>query len=227
MRSLPHREPTAAERDKLIGDAQGLAEELGIQLVEGLGTSRWGEESMLADPSTPLAYLEALGELAGAVECLADNAASDARCDGANYEELAQAWGTSYAEAKRKWGTPVASVSPFDPDSLAAETWRLVQVLANVAIIVGQQRALERGRVERDQLQNELSSHIVMEQAMGILAERWHVSVDEALVAFDASTHDDGRELAREIVDGTARGGSITQRLPESDLTGRGFNAPP
>lgn len=93
MRSLPHREPTTTERDKLIGDAHGLAEELGRRLAEGLRSSSWSKERMMADPSSPLAYLEALGELAGAVECLADNAASDARCDGASYEELAQAWG--------------------------------------------------------------------------------------------------------------------------------------
>jgi AmiR/NasT family two-component response regulator len=49
-------------------------------------------------------------------------------------------------------------------------------------MIVREDRAveLERLRVRTAQLEHALQSRIVIEQAKGILAERWGVSVDEA-----------------------------------------------
>jgi hypothetical protein len=76
--------------------------------------------------------------------------------------------------------------------------------IATIALL--QQRTAAHSEVERSQLQHALTSRIVLEQAKGILAERWHVTVDEAFAAFRAYARAHQRklaELAREIADGT------------------------
>lgn len=65
------------------------------------------------------------------------------------------------------------------PDEIA-----LAQALADIATIaILQRRSLERSLEERDQLQSALVSRVVIEQAKGVLAERWQCTVD---VAFEA-----------------------------------------
>ncbi|TJZ91498.1 GAF and ANTAR domain-containing protein, partial [Actinacidiphila oryziradicis] len=72
-----------------------------------------------------------------------------------------------------------------DPGPLSDEDITLAQALADMATIaILQQRTLDQSQVERAQLQYALTSRIVLEQAKGILAERWHVSVDDAFAAF-------------------------------------------
>ena len=76
--------------------------------------------------------------------------------------------------------------------------------MATIAIL--QQRTLDHSQIERAQLQTALTSRIVLEQAKGILAERWHVSVDVAFAAFRSYARANQRQLAqlaREIADGT------------------------
>ncbi|MFJ9038534.1 ANTAR domain-containing protein [Streptomyces sp. NPDC102406] len=64
---------------------------------------------------------------------------------------------------------------------------RAAQALADVATIaILQQRTVEQSYVERAQLEQALSSRIVIEQAKGYLAERWQTSLDDA---FDALRH--------------------------------------
>ncbi|MGP3773000.1 ANTAR domain-containing protein [Streptomyces sp. SDT5-1] len=71
------------------------------------------------------------------------------------------------------------SAEPLRGDDIA-----LAQALADVAtIIVLQQRSLEQVHLEKSQVERALKSRIVIEQAKGVLAERWGVSVDDA---FDA-----------------------------------------
>ncbi|WP_169317492.1 GAF domain-containing protein [Actinacidiphila oryziradicis] len=94
-----------------------------------------------------------------------------------------------------------------DPGPLSNEDITLAQALADMATIaILQQRTLDQSQVERAQLQYALTSRIVLEQAKGILAERWHVSVDDAFAAFRgyarAQNHQLAR-LAREIANGT------------------------
>ncbi|MEU4203694.1 GAF and ANTAR domain-containing protein [Streptomyces sp. NPDC039022] len=61
---------------------------------------------------------------------------------------------------------------------------RVAQALADVATIaILQHRTIAHGNQERAQLQAALSSRIVIEQAKGILAERWDTNLDDA---FDA-----------------------------------------
>ncbi|WP_234440650.1 GAF and ANTAR domain-containing protein [Streptomyces rimosus] len=83
-----------------------------------------------------------------------------------------------------------------------------------LAVAVIQQRSLERSHVERTQLQNALSSRIVIEQAKGILAERWGTSVDEAFESFRSYARAHRRrlpDLAREVVDGTLDSGLVEE----------------
>lgn len=89
----------------------------------------------------------------------------------------------------------------------------LAQALADVATIaVLQQRTLEQSHVENSQLQNALTSRILIEQVKGVLAERWNTSVDEAFAAFRAyarARHLRLSDLAARIIAGDFDTGSI------------------
>ncbi|MFE2418831.1 GAF domain-containing protein [Streptomyces hokutonensis] len=80
----------------------------------------------------------------------------------------------------------------------------LAQALADVATIaILQQRTLEQSHVENSQLENALTSRILIEQVKGFLAERWNTSVDDAFAAFRGyarSRHLRLSDLAAEIV---------------------------
>ncbi|SEL26344.1 GAF domain-containing protein [Streptacidiphilus jiangxiensis] len=93
----------------------------------------------------------------------------------------------------------------IDRDLSEADT-ALAQALADVATIaILQQRTLAHSETERSQLQYALTSRIVLEQVKGILAERWHVTTDEAFAAFRAyarAHHHQLSVLARRIADG-------------------------
>ncbi|WP_167538557.1 ANTAR domain-containing protein [Streptomyces albofaciens] len=83
-----------------------------------------------------------------------------------------------------------------------------------LTVTVIQQRGLERGHIERTQLRNALSSRIVIEQAKGILAERWGTSVDEAFENLRSYARAHRRrlpDLARQVVDGTLDSGLVEE----------------
>jgi AmiR/NasT family two-component response regulator len=67
--------------------------------------------------------------------------------------------------------------------------------MATIAIL--QQRTLDHSQLERAQLQYALTSRIVVEQAKGILAERWHVSLDSAFATFRAYARAHNLQLAQ------------------------------
>jgi len=94
-----------------------------------------------------------------------------------------------------------------DPGPLSDQDIILAQALADIATIaLLQQRTAANSEVERAQLQHALTSRIVLEQVKGILAERWHVTVDEAFAAFRSyarAHHHQLGQLAREIARGT------------------------
>ncbi|MFG1805688.1 GAF and ANTAR domain-containing protein [Streptomyces sp. NPDC049040] len=100
-----------------------------------------------------------------------------------------------------------------DPDPLSGQDITLAQALADVATIaILQQRTLDHGQVERAQLQYALTSRIVVEQAKGILAERWHVSPDAAFAAFRAYARAHNlqlAELARDVAASTLNSTAI------------------
>lgn len=91
---------------------------------------------------------------------------------------------------------------------LSEESLALAQSLADFASVI-LQRAWEadRGRTLTAQLERALTSRVVVEQAKGILAAHWAVTVDEAFTrlrrharAHQRSLH----EVAREVVEGGA-----------------------
>ncbi|WP_405495256.1 GAF domain-containing protein [Streptomyces sp. NBC_00096] len=83
----------------------------------------------------------------------------------------------------------------------------LAQALADVATIaILQQRTVDHGQIENAQLQQALTSRIILEQAKGILAERWQSSVDDAFFTLRSYARAHNRQLtklASEIADGT------------------------
>ncbi|MEE4545572.1 GAF and ANTAR domain-containing protein [Streptomyces sp. V4-01] len=112
-----------------------------------------------------------------------------------------------------------------DPDPLSAADLTLAQALADVATIaILQQRTLTHTEAERDQLQYALTSRIVIEQAKGILAERWQLPVDQAFSVFRAYARAHSlklSQLAREI----AEGSYDTERIRNAPATSP--SAPP
>ncbi|MFJ4407186.1 ANTAR domain-containing protein [Streptomyces sp. NPDC088910] len=76
-------------------------------------------------------------------------------------------------------------------------------VVATIAIL--QRRTLAHAEAERDQLQYALNSRIIVEQAKGILAERWNMSLDLAfatLRSFARARQHKISHLARLITEG-------------------------
>ncbi|GGZ10583.1 transcriptional regulator [Streptomyces poonensis] len=92
------------------------------------------------------------------------------------------------------------------PQDLSERATRLGQTLADVATIaILQHRTIEHRNVERAQLQNALTSRIIIEQAKGILAERWQLRVDEAfqlMRSYARNQHARLDEVSRRIIDG-------------------------
>ncbi|MCX5008252.1 GAF and ANTAR domain-containing protein [Streptomyces sp. NBC_00638] len=91
-------------------------------------------------------------------------------------------------------------------DRLGDDDIALSQALADVATIaILQQRTLEQSHVENSQLETALTSRILIEQAKGVLAERWNTSVDDAFTAFRSyarSRHLRLSDLAVRIISG-------------------------
>ncbi|MFH9423275.1 ANTAR domain-containing protein [Streptomyces sp. NPDC017529] len=84
---------------------------------------------------------------------------------------------------------------------------RIAQALADVATIaILQHRTIVHGNIERAQLKAALSSRIVIEQAKGILSERWSTDLD---TAFDALRHHARAHqltltnVCKQLIDGT------------------------
>ncbi|MET9220564.1 GAF and ANTAR domain-containing protein [Streptomyces sp. NPDC093221] len=105
-------------------------------------------------------------------------------------------------------GRVIGALSLFrtDPAPLGPEDIVLGQALADVATIaILQQRTLAHAEAERDQLQYALHSRIIVEQAKGILAERWNMSLDLAfatLRSFARARQHKISHLARLITEG-------------------------
>jgi GAF domain-containing protein len=102
----------------------------------------------------------------------------------------------------------VGALNLFDvrEEDISAADVRVAQALADVATIaILQHRTLAHANQERAQLRAALSSRIVIEQAKGILAERWNTGVDEAFAVLRryARSHQVGLSLlARQLIDG-------------------------
>ncbi|MGP2442260.1 ANTAR domain-containing protein [Streptomyces sp. JW3] len=150
-----------------------------------------------SDEHTRLLELFALQHDQGpCVDCYADGAARlNIRLGSATEAEryplfAAQArragFAASHALPMRLRERTIGALNLFDAQDkdIDAPDARVAQALADVSTIaILQHRTVVHGNRERAQLQAALSSRIVIEQAKGILAERWHTDVDDA---FDA-----------------------------------------
>ncbi|WP_030567583.1 GAF and ANTAR domain-containing protein [Streptomyces aureocirculatus] len=116
---------------------------------------------------------------------------------------------TTHALPMRLRRQIVGALNLFDTrdQKLSDTDARVTQALADVATIaILQHRTIVHGNVERAQLQAALSSRIVIEQAKGILAERWQTDPGRA---FDAlRRHARARHLVltglcQQLIDGS------------------------
>jgi transcriptional regulator with GAF, ATPase, and Fis domain len=83
------------------------------------------------------------------------------------------------------------------PSELGGQAAELGQALADVATIgILHERALHRREAVTEQMQKALSSLITIEQAKGVLAERLHVTIEEAFTLMRAYARDHGLKLA-------------------------------
>ncbi len=92
------------------------------------------------------------------------------------------------------------------PGRLAAPDLPLGQGLADVATVaLVQQRVVRESRQVVSQLQDALTSRVVIEQAKGVLAERAQIDVDGAFARLRAHARHSNRRLsdvAREVING-------------------------
>jgi AmiR/NasT family two-component response regulator len=106
-------------------------------------------------------------------------------------------------------GQAIGAMSLYStqPTELSRATAELGQALADVATIgILHERAVRRHEVVIEQLQKALDSRITIEQAKGVLAERLHVTIDEAftLMRSYARAHSEKlADIARAITEGT------------------------
>jgi GAF domain-containing protein len=113
----------------------------------------------------------------------------------------------TYAVPLRRRETALGALQLFrtEPGAPRSGDVALAQALADAATIgILRQRALTRSGLLASQLQSALDSRVVVEQAKGVLAERWGVGMDTAFGALRryARTHRLRlSELARRIVD--------------------------
>jgi GAF domain-containing protein len=94
---------------------------------------------------------------------------------------------------------------------------RMGQALADMATIgLLQHRAIHRREVLAEQLQAALDSRIAIEQAKGVLAERWHVGIDQAFGALRAYCRKHNRRLS-ELAQAIAVG---SEHIPAAAIMG-------
>ncbi|MEV0120456.1 GAF and ANTAR domain-containing protein [Streptomyces sp. NPDC050703] len=116
---------------------------------------------------------------------------------------------TTHALPMRLRQQNVGALNLFDTQAqrLGDSDAKVAQALADVATIaILQQRSLAHSNVERAQLRAALSSRVVIEQAKGILAERWRTTPDAAFEALrrHARAHQlPLTVLCREVIDGS------------------------
>jgi transcriptional regulator with GAF, ATPase, and Fis domain len=122
----------------------------------------------------------------------------------------------------------IGALNFFDTTAGALDEEKLRQgrALADVATIgLLQQRAIQRRDLLAEQLQTALNSRILIEQAKGMLAERWQVDMDEAFRLLRSHSRNQNRrlsELAQAIVEGSEQippTAALFQRSPKTSRT--------
>ncbi len=113
----------------------------------------------------------------------------------------------------------VGSLNLFDAGTgLGDAELRMAQALADAATIgILQQRTIRRGEVVAGQLQQAVTSRVVIEQAKGVLAERLQVSPDEAFEVLRSAARSRNRllsDLARDVASGSADAAQLQRQAP-------------
>jgi len=125
------------------------------------------------------------------------------------FAEAAQATGfvAVHALPLRLRTTTIGALNLFcaHPEPLSEDDARVGQALADVATIgILAQRNLHQADLLTGQLQNALTSRVIIEQAKGVLAERRQITVDQAFILMRGHARDTGRhlsDLAREVAE--------------------------
>ena len=121
-----------------------------------------------------------------------------------------------HALPMRLHGEAIGAMSLYSarPTEISGQVAELGQALADVATIgIMHERTLRRREVVTEQLQKALDSRITIEQAKGMIAERFQVTVGEAFVLIRSYARAHGLKLA-----GTARAiteGRLTITRPD------------
>jgi transcriptional regulator with GAF, ATPase, and Fis domain len=127
------------------------------------------------------------------------------------FAEAAEATGyvSVHALPLRLRATTIGALNLFcaGPGPLTDEDVRTGQALADVATIgILAQRSLHQSELLTGQLQNALTSRVIIEQAKGVLSERRKISVDEAFALLRTQARNTNRhlsDLAREVAEGS------------------------
>ena len=146
----------------------------------------------------------------------------DARWPDFTERALAHDIVATYAVPLRRHQTLLGALNVFVPpgDGAAEAGLPLAQVLADAAAVgLHNQRAFAQYRSLAGQLQEALSSRVRIEQAKGMLAERWNTTADDAFGALRRYAR--GRRMPLDLV---ARA-VVERSVDEAELRGEGGGA--
>jgi transcriptional regulator with GAF, ATPase, and Fis domain len=215
---------TLVDHYDIIDFLQTLAE----RCVELVDVSAAG--IMLADPQSELRHAACSNEQMRLVE-LFELQVEEGPCFDAyrtqtpvicaSPEEAAQRW-PEFARHAIKNGFAAFSAVPMrlrtdvvgalnmfstEVGALGDDDIKVVQAMADIATIgILQERSIRDAHAFSTQLEVALESRVVIEQAKGIVAERSHISVDDAFERIRSFARAHNRllsESARQIIDGT------------------------
>lgn len=119
-------------------------------------------------------------------------------------------------------GEAIGALNLFhhSPGPLPETDLVLAQALADVATIgILQERAIRRGELLNEQLQNALNSRVIIEQAKGVISQQLQVGMDEAfdrLRRYARSTNQRLSEVARRSVEGALDPSLLSAAGPSS-----------
>jgi GAF domain-containing protein len=192
---------------------------------------------MLADPQSELRHAACSNEQMRLVELFElsveqgpcfDAYRTQAPVICASPEEAAQRW-PEFASNANGYGFSAFSAVPMrlradvvgalnlfssDARALGDDDIKVVQAMADIATIgILQERSIRDAHAFSTQLEVALESRVVIEQAKGIVAERSHISVDDAFERIRSFARAHNRllsESARQIIDGTLQVESLT-----------------
>jgi hypothetical protein len=187
----------------------------GLLLTDERGEPRVAAAS--AEPARLLALTEQQCGQGPGLQCFRDGAevtAADLRRDGAGWPAFAVAalrsgYTAAFAVPMRRQGEVIGAVTLLrgTPGPLTPTETALARSLADAATVgILQRRARHRHELLATQLQSALESRILVEQAKGVLAERWSMDVDEAFVILRGQARTRRvrlTELARAVLDHT------------------------